>query len=169
MWTLYNFWANLIFRPLPTRCSILVLSNIATGLLSPRASMARPRPMPKQVRRVSCSTISFQLQWCFIYPTESFDVNDIVSAKFLSNFTSCAPWHFPHLRVEPSFGRLCASVVNMRVVHFIANKIVSERIARVSCRHRYVGCTMRKLGTWNRMRLENFVPVWIYYHVCVCV
>ena len=34
------------------------------------------------------------LQWCFIYPTESFDVNDIVSAKFLSKINNSKPLGF---------------------------------------------------------------------------
>ena len=136
--------------------------------LSPSISTSQ-HPTPRSAC-ISCSIMYFRLQWCFIYPTEPLMSTILLAQSFwaISLVVLLGIFHIYALNLL-SAGYECASVVNMRVVHFIANKIVSERIARVSCRHRYVGCTMRKLGTWNRMRLENFVPVWIYYHVCVCV
>ncbi len=96
MWTLYNFWANLI------------LSNVGSDVFFRSCDFFQKRKVAfflswrsRCCSKSQCRFASIfwkkqspSLQWCFIYPTESFDVNDIVSAKFLSKINDSKPLGF---------------------------------------------------------------------------
>ena len=129
MWTLYNFWANLI------------LSNVGSDVFFRSCDFFQKRKVAfflswrsRCCSKSQCRFASIfwkkqspSLQWCFIYPTESFDVNDIVSAKFLSYIYLLWSESFTQNCIDPFSDR----AVSQRVVHLMLGQMNKRNIHTV--------------------------------------